>query len=106
MTETVSLGVHGACGHRGRGHHWLISASTRRLNQISVRLQDVEEIKYEVDPIRAWHLRCQTGEVLAEIDNCDERALSALSRGVVIVTAARSCLSRPTGMYRDFPFIQ
>ena len=59
---------------RTHPHSSVVSATRQLVSKLSLLAPDeLIEIKYEVDPIRAWYLRCQTGEVLAEIDTRDER---------------------------------
>ena len=50
-------------------HPSVVSATHQLVSKLSLLPpHELIEIKYEDDPIRAWYLRCQTGEVLAEID--------------------------------------
>ena len=50
-------------------HPSVVSATHQLVSKLSLLPPDeLIAIKYEDDPIRAWYLRCQTGEVLAEID--------------------------------------
>jgi hypothetical protein len=59
---------------RVRPHPSVVSATRELVSKLSLLPPEERiEIKYEVDPIRAWYLRCHTGEVLAEIDTRDER---------------------------------
>jgi hypothetical protein len=70
------MSVREAIHEERRTHpHASVVAATRLLvSKLNLLPPDeLIEIKYEVDPIRAWYLRCQTGEVLAEIDTSDER---------------------------------
>ncbi len=50
-------------------HPSVVSATRQLVSKLSLLPPDeLIEIKYEDDPIRAWYIRCQNGEVLAEID--------------------------------------
>lgn len=50
-------------------HPSVVSATRQLVSKLSLLPPDeLIEIEYQDDPIRAWYLRCQTGEVLAEID--------------------------------------
>ena len=50
-------------------HPSVVSATRLLVSKLSLLPADeLIEIKFEGDPICAWYLRCQTGEVLAEID--------------------------------------
>jgi len=62
---------------RTHPHRSVVSATRQLVSKLSLLPPDeLIEIRNEADPIRAWYVRCQTGEVLAEIDTRDEQAIT------------------------------
>ena len=65
------MSVRQAMHEAGTTHpHPSVAAATRQLVSKLTLLSADEavEIRYETEPMRAWYVRCRTGEVLAELD--------------------------------------